>query len=89
MPRVCFTANLRRHLPVPEVEAAGATVAEVLAEVFAAHERLRGYVLDDQGRLRLHVNVFVGDRMVTDRLRLSDPVATDDEIYIMQALSGG
>ena len=50
---------------------------------------LRSYILDDQGRLRRHVNVFVGGQMVADRLALSDPVGPRDEIYVLQALSGG
>ena len=50
---------------------------------------LRSYILDDQGRLRRHVNVFVAGRMVADRRSLSDAVGPEDEIYVLQALSGG
>jgi hypothetical protein len=89
MAQVTFTANLRRHREAPAAEAAGDTVREVLEGVFAGDPLLRSYVLDDQGRLRRHVNVFVGGRMIGDRLRLSDPVGPQDEIYVLQALSGG
>ena len=47
------------------------------------------YVLDDQGALRKHVNVFVDNRMISDRVALSDAVAEDSEVFVMQALSGG
>jgi len=50
---------------------------------------LRSYVVDDQGRLRKHVNVYVNDRMVKDRIALSDAVSANDEIFVFQALSGG
>jgi sulfur carrier protein ThiS len=46
-------------------------------------------VLDDQGTLRRHVAIYVNGRPVGDRVRLTDPVAADDEIYVFQALSGG
>lgn len=89
MARVHFTPNLRRHLAVESGEAPGATVASVLARIFAANPGLRSYVLDDQGRLRTHVVVYVDGRAIADRVRLGDPVAERSEIYVMQALSGG
>jgi hypothetical protein len=46
-------------------------------------------VLDDQGRLRRHVHVFVDGVLVADRERLSDPVGPASELHVMQALSGG
>lgn len=89
MPRVTFTANLQRHLDAPSLEVEGARVGEVLAGVFARKPLLRSYIVDDQGRLRRHVNVFVNSVMVADRTGLSDAVAPDDEVYVFQALSGG
>ena len=89
MPRVVFTANLQRHLDCPSVEAPGATVGAVLEAVFADNPRLRSYILDDQGRLRKHVKVFVADQPVADRRRLSDSVKGSDEVFVFQALSGG
>jgi len=89
MPRVVFTPNLERHVSAPAVEAAGTTVREVLDAVFEGQPRLRGYVLDDQGRLRKHVAVFINGTMVADRRTLGDAVAGNDELFVMQALSGG
>jgi len=89
MGRVCFTANLQRHLPVPELEFSGRTVRAALDEVFAANPRLRSYIVDEQGRLRRHVNVFINDRPVEDRNGLGDVLAETDELYVFQALSGG
>lgn len=60
-----------------------------LDEVFARVPRLRGYVLDDQGALRQHVNVFVNDETVRDRDCLADAVAPLDEVFVFPALSGG
>jgi sulfur-carrier protein len=89
MPTVSFTRALERFLEAPTAEVDGGTVGEALAAVFASRPALRGYVLDDQGALRRHVAVYVNGRLVGDRVRLSDPVGTRDEIYVFQALSGG
>jgi sulfur-carrier protein len=89
VPRVVFTANLQRHVASPTVEVPGATVREALDRVFAAAPALRSYVLDDQGRLRKHMSVFLDGEQVQDRAGLSDRLRADSEIYVMQALSGG
>lgn len=89
MAMVHFTSNLRRHVDCPSCEAAGATVAEVLARVFGDNERLGAYVLDEQGALRKHMTILVDGRRIGDRVRLTDAVSPTSEIYIIQALSGG
>lgn len=89
MPRVSFTPNLRRHVDCPDREVEAATVREALEAVFADRPRLRDYVLDESGALRLHVVVFVDGEQVADRDGLGDPVRPEGEIRVMQALSGG
>lgn len=90
MAKVRLPRHLLRHFPAPaEIEAEGATVREVLDRLERAHPGLTAYLLDERGALRKHVNVFVGNEMVRDRLALSDPVAPGGEVYVMQALSGG
>jgi hypothetical protein len=86
---VAFTPNLKRHLDAPEVVVAAGTVADALEAVFERNPRLRSYIVDEQGRLRQHVAVFVGGEMVRDRLGLSDRVTDQQDIFVMQALSGG
>jgi len=89
MPRVVFTENIQRHVECPPVEVPGATVRAALDAVFAQNPRARSYVLDERGSLRKHMSLFVDGQMIQDRLTLSDPVNTDSEIYVLQALSGG
>ena len=89
MARVAFTANIQRHVNCPETEAVGATVREVLDNIFVANPSARSYVLDDQAALRRHMSIFVDGELIRDRARLSDPVAACSRIHIMQALSGG
>lgn len=89
MPKVVFTPNLSRHLECPPLDVDGTSVRSALDEVFADNPRLRGYILDDQGRVRHHVAIFVDGGMVSDRDELTDTVGAASEIYVMQALSGG
>jgi hypothetical protein len=70
-------------------EANGGTVRQVLDSYFARRPQARGYVLDDQGRLRQHMTIFVDGRQVQDRERLQDLVGPHDVIDVLQALSGG
>jgi len=89
MPRVTFTQNIQRHVACPPMHVVGGTVRDALDMVFASNQRARGYVLDEHGELRKHMVVFVDGRQIRDRVGLSDAVAPDAEIYVMQALSGG
>jgi molybdopterin synthase sulfur carrier subunit len=86
---VRFTPQLRRFLQTPDVDVPARTLAQALEAVFAAHPRLRGYVLDDQGHVRANVAVFVDGRRCRDVVGLSDPLQPASAVYVMQALSGG
>ena len=89
MGQISFTSNLQRHLSCATLEVRAQTVRAALDEVFALNPRLESYLLDDQRRLRKHVNIYVNDRAVTDRVALSDPIRPEDELFVFQALSGG
>lgn len=89
MPRVVFTAHLRRHVSCPEVEVSARSVADALEEAFKASPQIRGYVLDEQGHVRQHISIYVDGQRIADRERMSDPVAERSEIWVLQALSGG
>lgn len=90
------TVELTKHLftffPALEgrrIEVEAATVADVIRELDRLAPGIAFYLCDERGRLRLHVNVFVGEERVRDRHRLSDPLAPDARVSIFQALSGG
>jgi MoaD family protein len=72
-----------------EVAAAGARVADALALLFARHPALRDRVMREDGRLRPHVNVFVGRESVRHTGGLDTPLAEGAEIAILPAVSGG
>src|SRR5882672_6722099 len=86
MAQVHVTSWLRELVPNGPVPAAGATVGDALASLFAHEPRVRSYVLDDQGRLRKHVCIFAdGERLAHDSA-LSRRIGPDTKLYVMQAL---
>ena len=68
------------------VEVDGSTLAEVLDNLDGRFPGIRFRVIDEQGRLRQHMNIFVAGERCRDLSTALDHV---DEVVIMQALSGG
>lgn len=89
MPTVAFTHALQRHIQAPTQRVEARTVAVALQRVFEANPALRSYILEDDGSVRKHIAVWVAGLPLRDRTTLSDAVEPDDEVYVMQALSGG
>ena len=89
MPSVRFTRNIQRHVECPTLDVPGATLGEVLNAYFATNERARGYVLEDDGKLRKHMAVFIDGQQIEDRDRLTDSVASNAIVDVVQSLSGG
>ena len=81
LPRVLTdtTAVASRH------EVAGATVGEVLENLFAEAPGLRHHLLDEEGRIRPHVLIFVD----SVRADIDSAVGHDADVQVLQAVSGG
>jgi sulfur-carrier protein len=89
MPLVEFAPALTRHVPCAPQRVDGATLRSALDAAFQAAPALRGYVLDEQGGVRKHVAVFINARMIASRSELDLPLAKDDKVMVIQALTGG
>ena len=89
MARITFTPQLQRFTSTPEVQTSATTLRAALEDAFVHNPRLRGYVLDDQGHLRVNVVAFVDGRRCTDRITLADPLLPESAVHVLQALSGG
>ena len=63
----------------------GATVGELLAELERAHPAAKGWILDERGVLRRHINVFVNGDLAEQETQ----VGGDDRIEVLPAISGG
>jgi hypothetical protein len=89
MAQVHFTSWLRELVPGAPLSVLGATVGEALTVVWSLEPQVRGYVLDDQGRLRKHVCIFADGARLPHTAALTHRIRPDTELYVMQALSGG
>ena len=84
-------AQVRLRAPLSELcggrehEVDGATVGDVLLALERANPPITGWVLDEQGRIREHVNVFVNGTPGEERTQ----VAAGDCVYVLPAITGG
>lgn len=65
------------------------TVATVFDALAARHPALERRLRDEQGRIRQHVNLFVGSDNIRDRDGPETPIAAREELTIIPAVSGG
>jgi molybdopterin synthase sulfur carrier subunit len=65
------------------------TVAGALESLWSIHPGLRDRIVDEQGAVRQHINIFVGDEAIRFADGLSTKVPSDAEILIVPAVSGG
>ena len=71
------------------VDSSPHSVKEALAALWELHPGLRDRVADEQGRVREHINVFVGDESIRFSGGLETPLRADSDIFIVPAVSGG
>jgi len=86
---IAFTQHLRAVGPVQEQACPGSTLAEMFEALHPDYPRLKAYVLDDQGRLRKHLAIFIDGVMTPRERALHRPLDGACRVYVFQALSGG
>jgi molybdopterin converting factor small subunit len=74
---------------VSEVKATGNTLGEVIADLEAQFTGIAARVLDDTGKLRRFVNIYVGDEDVRFTAGLDTPTPEGVQISIIPAVAGG
>jgi sulfur-carrier protein len=84
--KVLIPGALRSYTEKGVVEASGATLAAVLVELDRQYAGIRFRIIDEQDHIRRHIRIFVNGEQVRE---LAQPLATKDEVVIVQALSGG
>jgi molybdopterin synthase sulfur carrier subunit len=77
---------LRSYTQVKQVEANGATLAELLIDLDRRYPGLRFRIVDEQDQLRPHIKLFVNQSVAAS---LADAVHANDIIQIIMAISGG
>ncbi len=86
MMKVLIPTPLRSYTQAREVDAAGATLGALLADLEHRYPGIRFRMIDEQDRMRAHVRFFINGEQVFD---LARPLRATDAVQIVQALSGG
>ena len=84
--KVLIPSSLLSYTKKQHVEASGATLMELLADLEHQFPGIRFRVIDEQGQMRGHMRFFVNNEQVFE---LSHALKPDDEVFLVQALSGG
>jgi molybdopterin converting factor small subunit len=84
--KVLIPSPLLSYTHADEVDAAGATLTELLADLDRQYPGLRFRVIDEQDQMRPHIRFFINGEQVFDLARKLRP---SDAVHIVQALSGG
>jgi len=85
MPLVCLHGPLRKLAGGPQHELTGATVGELLHALELAHPELDGWIVDERGLIRRHINVFVNGELGRERTAVAD----GDRVEVLPAITGG
>ena len=86
MSTVCLRQPLKRLAgDRADHELAGATVGELLVALEREHPAINGWILDERGVMRRHINVFVNG----ERAAQETAVAAGDRVDVLPAISGG
>ena len=72
-----------------EVEATGANVAEVIADLEKNHPGIKERICEENGNLRKFVNLYVNDEDIRFKDNLDTAVTDGDELSIIPAIAGG
>ena len=84
--KVLIPGALRSYTERGETEASGATLAALLVDLERQYPGIRFRMIDEQDRIRRHIRIFVNGEQARD---LAQPLRANDEVIIVQALSGG
>ena len=84
--KVLIPSSLLSYTKAREVEATGATLTELLADLDRQYPGLRFRVIDEQDQMRGHMRFFVNGVQAFD---LTHALRSTDAVYLVQALSGG
>lgn len=84
--KVLIPGALHSYTGQAWVEASGATVRDLLADLDRQYPGIRFRMVDEQGALRRHIRLFYHEEAVRE---LSQPLDPDGQLMIVQALSGG
>ena len=90
MAKILIPTPLRPYTDKQDsVDAAGATVGELLADLTRRHAGLKAHLYNEQGKLRSFVNVYINDEDIRYLQKEQTPVNAGDTVSIIPSVAGG
>jgi sulfur-carrier protein len=90
MPVICLPSLMKYYTDnMAEVPVSGGTVTLALEELTSRYPAIRTHIMDSQGRLRRHVNLFVNKENIKTLDGMNTKVKEADRIVLMSSISGG
>ncbi len=90
MAKILIPTPLRQYVEnQSSIEVGGATVAEAVDDLLGRHGSLRKHLVDDAGKIRSFVNVYLNEEDIRHLQKMETAVSEDDVITIVPSVAGG
>jgi molybdopterin converting factor small subunit len=90
MAKILIPTPLRQYVDHQSaVEVSGATVGQAIEDLVTRHDAMRRHLLDERGKIRSFVNVYVNDEDIRHLQRTDTALATADVVTIVPSVAGG
>jgi len=90
MPTLTLPALMKYYVnDLSEVQITGSTVSQAINDLTSQYPAIKPHIIDNQGRLRRHVNLFVNKENINDLNGLDTSIEESDIIILMPSITGG
>lgn len=90
MPTISLPSLMKYYVDdLLEVQVAGSTVSQAISDLTAHYPTIKTHIVDNQGKLRRYVNLFVNQENINNLDGLNTSIEESDKIILMPSISGG
>ena len=90
MPTLTLPALMKYYVnDLSEVQITGSTVSQAINDLTSQYPAIKPHIIDDQGRLRRHVNLFINKENINNLNGLDTSIEESDIIILMPSITGG
>lgn len=90
MPTLTLPALMKYYVnDLSEIQVTGSTVSQAITDLTTQYPTIKPQIMDNQGRLRRHINLFVNKENINDLNGLDTSIKESDLIILMPSITGG
>ena len=90
MPTLTLPALMKYYVnDLSEIKVSGSTVSQAINDLTTQYPTIKPHIMDNQGRLRRHVNLFINKENIKNLNGLDTPIEESDLIILMPSITGG